>query len=569
MVKLTWKDFQKTLSKFALTKQDSQDFNDVTLVADDNYQVHVSKVMLCSSSLFFKRILIQNQDAHPVLFLEGVSNKDLDNIVGFIYKGEIKVCEKYLANLMSVSEDLQITGILEAFVAEQDQSTIKQDIETVTNDSANNFSFEEKNRSEDMAIRKESVKSQTAYNSLLEDIKVEAFDKYENIHNKQNDPLLLKQIRSITKKSKLNKYSRLTKSPKPLNEYIRKEVHVESEENVDSADADTDMTDIPEFWEYIGKCSFNYRMKFGTETYNKCLVCSKKIGNDNKILARHWRRYHLENHVKSSVTVNVNSVERNNGHAKNQNIQQGIIDDCVKNPSKKPLYEISEHSNITSDIPIYWDETNGKSQKDGDKYKCKICGSLVKRERKMLEKHWRKYHSEAVEDQVIIVKEGENPDTVIASLMEITFVKNGGLRATCTICGLNLPKSDLVRHIDSYHLSGATYKCGDCNKVFKRKRAQETHLKTCIEHIANKAPERVKVQMTDFDFKQKMKSMVGRNESEYICKVCGVSKITDSSIRHHIEYIHMEVDHPCKLCDSRLWFKSRKSLHNHIKIKHK
>ena len=30
---------------------------------------------------------------------------------------------------MSVSEDLQITGILEAFVAEQDQSSRNQDIE--------------------------------------------------------------------------------------------------------------------------------------------------------------------------------------------------------------------------------------------------------------------------------------------------------------------------------------------------------------------------------------------------------------------------------------------------------
>ena len=122
MAQLTWKDFQNTLSKFILTTQDKQEFNDVTLVADDNYQVHVSKLMLCSASLFFKKILIHSKDAHPMIYLEGLSKKDLDKIVEFIYKGEIKIGQKYLGILMSVSEDLQVTGILEALVAEQDQS---------------------------------------------------------------------------------------------------------------------------------------------------------------------------------------------------------------------------------------------------------------------------------------------------------------------------------------------------------------------------------------------------------------------------------------------------------------
>ena len=75
MDQLTWKKFQNTLSEFILTTQNNQDFNDVTLVADDNYQVHVSKLILCSASRFFKKILIQNQDVHPIIYLEGVSKK--------------------------------------------------------------------------------------------------------------------------------------------------------------------------------------------------------------------------------------------------------------------------------------------------------------------------------------------------------------------------------------------------------------------------------------------------------------------------------------------------------------
>ena len=83
MPQLTWNNFQNK-AKFVLTTKDSQDFTNVTLVAADNYQVHVSKVMLCSASLLFRRILIQNEDSHLMIYLEGVYNEELDNIVGFI-----------------------------------------------------------------------------------------------------------------------------------------------------------------------------------------------------------------------------------------------------------------------------------------------------------------------------------------------------------------------------------------------------------------------------------------------------------------------------------------------------
>ena len=165
------------------------------------------------------------------------------------------------------------------------------------------------------------------------------------------------------------------------------------------------------------------------------------------------------------------------------------------------------------------------------------------------------------------MKEGENSDDVIATLMDIKFVGGfKGIRATCKICGLSRRKSDLVRHIDSNHLSGAKYKCGDCSKVFKGKRAHETHSKNCSEKIAINVP---MVQMSNFDLKLKIKSMIGRNEREYICKECGISKASYSRIQHHVELSHMKVDHPCKLCENRVWFKTSQNLNGHIKNQHK
>ena len=127
MAQLTWKDFQNNLSKFVFTTQESPDFFDVTLVVNDNYQVHASKIMLCSASLFFKRILVTSQDSHTLIYLEDVSKQDLENIVSFIFTGEVKIDPKHLANFMSISEDLQLTGLLEAFVAEDAKYIIDQD----------------------------------------------------------------------------------------------------------------------------------------------------------------------------------------------------------------------------------------------------------------------------------------------------------------------------------------------------------------------------------------------------------------------------------------------------------
>ena len=88
-----------------------------------------------------------------------------------------------------------------------------------------------------------------------------------------------------------------------------------------------------------------------------------------------------------------------------------------------------------------------------------------------MEHHWRRYHSEAPEDQVIMVADGENPDDIIDSLIELKPLRPGkgktGSRGTCKICGLIGARCDLVRHIDSNHIIGARYNGEYCNKISK------------------------------------------------------------------------------------------------------
>ena len=67
------------------------DFNDVTLAWDNGEQVDAHKVILSSSSEFFKRILKNNGKKFPLIYLFGINHEFLIQIINFIYLGEVQV----------------------------------------------------------------------------------------------------------------------------------------------------------------------------------------------------------------------------------------------------------------------------------------------------------------------------------------------------------------------------------------------------------------------------------------------------------------------------------------------
>ena len=69
--------------------------------------------------------------------------------------------------------------------------------------------------------------------------------------------------------------------------------------------------------------------------------------------------------------------------------------------------------------------------------------------------------------------------------------------------------------------------------------------------------------------REEIRSMVEKNERGYKCKVCGMSMSKRHHIGNHIETKHMEVEHPCILCENGTKYGSRKSLAQHISFKHK
>ena len=109
---LKWNDFFSHASRaFGLLR--SEDFlQDVILVGDDNCQVAAHKLVLSACSEYFKTIFKNNNHSILLLCLEGVTSKEIQNILDYIYNGEVNIFQEELDRFLSVAKRLKLEGLL-------------------------------------------------------------------------------------------------------------------------------------------------------------------------------------------------------------------------------------------------------------------------------------------------------------------------------------------------------------------------------------------------------------------------------------------------------------------------
>ena len=93
--------------------------HDVTLITEDNKVVSCHKIVLQIGSLFFRNIFkLKQMKNNPIVYLRGLDTECLENILEFLYTGQVKVPRIILENFIKISNDLQIIGLY----AEKEQS---------------------------------------------------------------------------------------------------------------------------------------------------------------------------------------------------------------------------------------------------------------------------------------------------------------------------------------------------------------------------------------------------------------------------------------------------------------
>ena len=108
---LQWNDFQTNLSSAFRDLREDKEFTDVTLVCEDGHQVEAHKVVLISSSPFFKNLLQKTKHPHPLIYMRGLKSKDLVAMADFLYHGEANLYQENLDSFLAVAEELQLKGL--------------------------------------------------------------------------------------------------------------------------------------------------------------------------------------------------------------------------------------------------------------------------------------------------------------------------------------------------------------------------------------------------------------------------------------------------------------------------
>ena len=108
---LRWNDFERNISAAFRDIREDKEFFDITIACEDE-QLQAHKVILSACSPFFKNVLRRNQHQHPLLYLKGVSYRDMEAVLNFMYHGEVNVAQDDLNSFLQVAEDLRVKGIL-------------------------------------------------------------------------------------------------------------------------------------------------------------------------------------------------------------------------------------------------------------------------------------------------------------------------------------------------------------------------------------------------------------------------------------------------------------------------
>ena len=105
MILLEWKGYNPTKESALQALYEDQDFADVTLVSENSTSIQVHKVVLSLCSDFFRETLKKNPNPHHLIFLQGVSQEDLQLLKKFMYMGRTEIRTEQIESFMNVSSD--------------------------------------------------------------------------------------------------------------------------------------------------------------------------------------------------------------------------------------------------------------------------------------------------------------------------------------------------------------------------------------------------------------------------------------------------------------------------------
>ena len=109
---LKWNSFKENFANSLSLLRQEDILYDVTLVSDDHKQISAHRLVLSASSEYFKEIFIKSKTQFQLMLcLDGVNANDLNNILQYIYNGEIQIFQDDLDRFLEISQRFKLQGL--------------------------------------------------------------------------------------------------------------------------------------------------------------------------------------------------------------------------------------------------------------------------------------------------------------------------------------------------------------------------------------------------------------------------------------------------------------------------
>ena len=100
---IEWINYNSTITTTFQNLFADETLTDVTLACEGNNTIKAHKVVLSACSDFFREILLQHPNPHPLIYLQGISYEDLKLLKQFMYQGKASVENNNLDNFADIS----------------------------------------------------------------------------------------------------------------------------------------------------------------------------------------------------------------------------------------------------------------------------------------------------------------------------------------------------------------------------------------------------------------------------------------------------------------------------------
>ncbi|XP_031616795.1 sex determination protein fruitless isoform X4 [Contarinia nasturtii] len=107
---LRWNNHPANLTGVLSSLLQREALCDVTLACDGK-TVKAHQTILSACSPYFETIFLQNNHAHPIIYLKDIRYSEIRSLLDFMYKGEVNVGQNCLPSFLKTAESLQVRGL--------------------------------------------------------------------------------------------------------------------------------------------------------------------------------------------------------------------------------------------------------------------------------------------------------------------------------------------------------------------------------------------------------------------------------------------------------------------------